>query len=74
MANWLSEFKLALIEEDIAKIELLLDKPEYSQNDVGELIQAKSLIDEANRLISNKKNTLATEMQKAKRAKEYTRI
>lgn len=70
MQKWLSDLKLAIIEEDVARISLLLDSS-FQSEDVEELKQALSLMSEANKLILDKKHKLATEMQKLQCAREY---
>lgn len=66
--TWTSEFKLALINEDIASLEKLLDSIDYKEVDLNE---AKALTQEAIKLISKKKDAQATEIQKIQKARKY---
>lgn len=70
MKQWLNDFKIAIIEENIDEIERLLDE-DIKSNDMDTLIQAKALIDEAFELLKNKKDILAPKIQKLKNAKRF---
>ncbi|MBM0637620.1 hypothetical protein LNU06_06430 [Campylobacter sp. VicNov18] len=88
MKQWLSDFKLALIEENIQKLEALLEKLDLKQllQDLAEnslskdslqdhakdiLTQIQALLQEAIALLSEKKKTKATEIQKFQKAINY---
>ncbi|MBK1964215.1 hypothetical protein [Campylobacter novaezeelandiae] len=72
MKTWLDKFKLALIEENVNILEELISN---FPNDIEKekLSEAKALIEEAIKLISDKKDTVAMEIHKFKRALEYTK-
>ncbi|NDJ26872.1 MULTISPECIES: hypothetical protein [unclassified Campylobacter] len=71
MQAWLSNLKLAVIEEDISALEDLLDSFAPQNMNTQELIEAKALIEEAFVLMQNKKAVLAVNMKKFQRAKEF---
>ena len=87
MKQWLSDFKLALIQEDVNKLESLLNALDLNkmledlardfQNDElkdklnDNLGQIKALLQEAVVLISAKKNSTACEIQKIQKALKY---
>ncbi|KGI55957.1 hypothetical protein DMB91_03555 [Campylobacter sp. MIT 97-5078] len=71
MQAWLSNLKLAIIEEDINALEDLLDSFAPQNMNTQELIEAKALIEEAFVLMQNKKAVLAVNMKKIQRAKEF---
>lgn len=72
MKTWLDKFKLALIEENVNILEELINN---FPNDIEKekLSEAKALIEEAIKLISDKKDAVAMEIHKFKRALEYTK-
>ncbi|EHV0338036.1 hypothetical protein KZ082_000069 [Campylobacter jejuni] len=79
MKQWLSDFKLALIQEDVNKLENLLDELDMkafsedflkeNANDV--FYQVQALLQEAVILIEQKKKTKAIEIQKFQKALTY---
>ncbi|EDO8878212.1 hypothetical protein GNZ76_03735 [Campylobacter coli] len=87
MKQWLSDFKLALIQEDVNKLESLLnvldlkkmleDLAKDFQNDElkdklnDNLGQIKALLQEAINLMSEKKNSKACEIRKFQKALKY---
>ncbi|EAH7776042.1 hypothetical protein EPG14_00160 [Campylobacter coli] len=87
MKQWLSDFKLALIQEDVNKLESLLNALDLKkmledlardfQNDElkdklnDNLGQIKALLQEAVILIEQKKKTKAVEIQKFQKALTY---
>lgn len=70
MQQWINDFKLAIIDEDVNSIEKLLDT-KISSTDINELRQAKALMDEALTLMQNKKNKVAVQIQKIQKAKKF---
>ncbi|ASQ30338.1 hypothetical protein CAV_0671 [Campylobacter avium LMG 24591] len=70
MQQWINDFKLAIIDEDVNSIEKLLDT-KISSTDMNELRQAKALMDEALTLMQNKKNKVAVQIQKIQKAKKF---
>ncbi|EAJ6073150.1 hypothetical protein DIM90_02140 [Campylobacter coli] len=87
MKQWLSDFKLALIQEDIDKLESLLNTLDLKkmledlardfQNDElkdklnDKLEQMRALLQEAIVLMNAKKNSKACEIQKIQKALKY---
>ncbi len=70
MAQWINEFKIAVIEEDIDKIrELILTMPSFEK--VEEMKEAFSLIGEAKKLVQKHKNQVAIEMDKIRKSKKF---
>lgn len=78
--KWLSEFKLALIEEDSVKLEELLDtlnlkkiiENHPQKENLGEILpQIQALLKEAFTLLSAKKDAQALEIQKFQKAIKY---
>lgn len=82
--KWLDSFKLALIEENVARLEELLDTldlKEYLKNnaenanlkeELNEILpQLEALLKEASTLLSTKKETQALEIQKLQKAINY---
>lgn len=70
MQQWINDFKLAIIDEDVNSIEKLLDT-KISSTNMNELRQAKALMDEALTLMQNKKNKVAVQIQKIQKAKKF---
>ena len=70
MQQWINDFKLAIIDEDVNSIEKLLDT-KISSTDMNELRQAKALMDDALTLMQNKKNKVAVQIQKIQKAKKF---
>lgn len=68
MKTWVEEFKLALIQEDINKIESLLDEPKF---DNSELEQVQALTKEAIKLVSQKREYTSSEIKKFQLASKY---
>ncbi|HEB7541228.1 TPA: hypothetical protein SB591_000617 [Campylobacter coli] len=87
MKQWLSDFKLALIQEDVNKLEGLLNTldlkkmledlaRDFQSDELKDklndnLSQVKALLQEAVVLISEKKNSKACEIQKIQKALKY---
>ncbi|HEB9307730.1 TPA: hypothetical protein RZK36_000764 [Campylobacter coli] len=87
MKQWLSDFKLALIQEDVNKLEGLLNTldlkkmledlaRDFQSDELKDklndnLRQIKALLQEAVVLISEKKNSKACEIQKIQKALKY---
>ena len=82
--EWIKEFKIALIEEDVEKIEALssvldlkavvenLDDDESLRENLNSLLpQLETLLKEAAKIISAKKDYQATELQKFQKALNY---
>ncbi|MDO4673932.1 MAG: hypothetical protein Q4A73_02060 [Campylobacter sp.] len=82
--RWLDEFKLALIDEDSARLEGLLDEldlKEFLKNQSEEgnlkeglseiLPQIEAFLKEASTLLSAKKESQALEIQKIQKALNY---
>ena len=70
MQQWINDFKLAIIDEDVNYIEKLLNT-KISSTDMNELRKAKALMDEALTLMQNKKNKVAVQIQKIQKAKKF---
>lgn len=87
MKQWLSDFKLALIQEDIDKLESLLNTldlkkmledlaRDFQSNELKDklndnLEQMRALLQEAIVLMNAKKNSKACEIQKIQKALKY---
>ncbi len=87
MKQWLSDFKLALIQEDIDKLESLLNTldlkkmledlaRDFQSDDLKDklndnLEQMRALLQEAIVLMNVKKNSKACEIQKIQKALKY---
>ncbi|EAH8542263.1 hypothetical protein WB704_000679 [Campylobacter coli] len=87
MKQWLSDFKLALIQEDIDKLESLLNTldlkkmledlaRDFQSDDLKDklndnLEQMRALLQEAIVLMNAKKNSKACEIQKIQKALKY---
>ena len=71
MQKWNRELEIAIIEENIESIEkLTYSMPEtYSSKD--ELIRAVALIEEAKKILDDKKEKLGQEMAKLKKARKF---
>lgn len=68
MQAWLEDFKLALIKEDLEKIELLSEK---KLEDLSYAPQYLALLKEALALFASRQKQLKLEMNKLERAKKY---
>lgn len=68
MQAWLEDFKLALIKEDLEKIELLSEK---KLEDLSYAPQYLALLKEALALFTSRQKQLKLEMNKLERAKKY---
>ncbi|EAH8148116.1 hypothetical protein GS420_03365 [Campylobacter coli] len=87
MKQWLSDFKLALIQEDIDKLESLLNTldlkkmledlaRDFQSDELKDklndnLEQTRALLQEAIALMNAKKNSKACEIQKIQKALKY---
>ncbi|EGK8254673.1 hypothetical protein IO478_000149 [Campylobacter coli] len=87
MKQWLSDFKLALIQEDIDKLESLLNTldlkkmledlaRDFQSDELKDklndnLEQMRALLQEAIALMNAKKNSKACEIQKIQKALKY---
>ncbi|HEB9316313.1 TPA: hypothetical protein RZK42_000568 [Campylobacter coli] len=87
MKQWLSDFKLALIQEDIDKLESLLNTldlkkmledlaRDFQSDELKDklndnLEQMRALLQEAIVLMNTKKNSKACEIQKIQKALKY---
>ncbi|HEB9288703.1 TPA: hypothetical protein RZK18_000602 [Campylobacter coli] len=87
MKQWLSDFKLALIQEDIDKLESLLNTldlkkmledlaRDFQSDELKDklndnLEQMRALLQEALALMNAKKNSKACEIQKIQKALKY---
>ncbi|EAI0653013.1 hypothetical protein E0287_05260 [Campylobacter coli] len=87
MKQWLNDFKLALIQEDVDKLESLLDAldlkkmlEDFAKDFQGDelkdrlndnLEQMRALLQEAVVLMNAKKNSKACEIQKIQKALKY---
>ena len=68
--KWLDEFKIAVIEEDISKIETLIDNiPQFHDIKSSEL--ALTLINEARVIIKRQKDDALSQMQKIQKTKKF---
>lgn len=71
--KWLERFKIALIEEDITKIDaLLLDIPEFKK--IDDLKMAYTLIQTAKEKFEKEKSQTKLKMSKIKKAKKFLDI
>lgn len=68
MKTWVDEFKLALIGEEIQTLGVLLDDLNHEEVNLNE---AYALIEEAIKLVSQKKDVQAAEIQKFQKAMKY---
>ncbi len=68
MKTWTHRFKLALLKEELETLNELLDSVDYKEVDLNE---AKSLIEEAIKLVKQKKHAQAAEIQKFQKAIKY---
>jgi len=68
--KWLEKFKVAIIEKDFEKLEILLDEmPEIKK--IEELKNTVALINEAKKLISEEQKLLRDSMAKVKKSKHF---
>ena len=68
--QWINALKIAIIEENEEKIErLILELPDF--DDVQTMQNAAYLMKEAHTLLSLKKDTLASNLIKIKKQKEF---
>lgn len=65
---WLDEFKLALIKEDVDSIERLL---ETDLTDLSYASQYLAMLNEGVKLVEEKKDALAKDIHKFKKARKY---
>lgn len=71
--KWLERFKIALIEEDVTKIDvLLLDIPEFKK--IDDLKMAYTLIQTAKEKFEKEKFETKLKMSKIKKAKKFLDI
>jgi len=71
--KWLERFKIALIEEDIRKVDvLLLDIPEFKK--IDDLREAYTLIQAAKDKFEKEKSKTKSKMNKIKKAKKFLNI
>lgn len=71
MNLWINKFKLAVLNQHIKNIEILILSIPTSDN-LSELKTASSLIKEALSLLENKKNETSLSLNKIKNLKKYT--
>jgi hypothetical protein len=70
MKNYLNELKVAVINEDIDKLQKLIDiTPEYET--IEEAREIVSFMREAIKLLQKEKNRLSIEMQKIKKLQKF---
>ena len=68
--NWIDELKLAIINENIDKIEILSKTiPQF--NTLKESEEALSLIEQASLLVKKEQDKISTDLQKLKNTKAY---
>jgi propanediol dehydratase large subunit len=68
--SYLNELKVAVINEDIKKLEKIIDKtPEFSS--VEEAKEIRAFMDKAVKLLQKEKNKLSSEMQKIKKLQTF---
>jgi len=67
---WIKEFKLAIVNEDISKIGKLIDKAPIN-NDFESNKMMLILVQQATRIVENRKKYLSFEMQKVKQHINY---
>jgi hypothetical protein len=67
---WINKFKIAIIEESIKDIELLINEvPKFdSKEEINEVL---ALINEATKILNIKKSETLITMRKIKEAKKY---
>ncbi len=68
--TWINKFKIAIIEESMKDIELLINEVPKLQSK-EEMGEALALIGEAIKIFNAKKNETLTIMRKIKEAKKY---
>ncbi|TQR60550.1 hypothetical protein [Campylobacter troglodytis] len=71
MKIWVKKIKIALAEEDEADIIRLFEEAPFKNASYEELQQASSLIGEALNLMEKKKEDLAHNINKLKKAREF---
>jgi len=70
MKNYLNKLKIAVINEDINKLEELVNEtPEYET--IEEAKEIIAFLQQAIKLLQKEKNKLSTEMQKIKKLQKY---
>ncbi len=68
--KWLNSLKIAIIEEDIVKIGVLIEKiPKYEVKEEAQ--EALALVGEAIKLVDHKKSEILANMNKIKQTKVY---
>ena len=70
MSEYLSQLKLAVINQDFKKLEELADI-EFNSDKQEELMQAHALIGEAIKILSEQKNKTFEAMQSLKKMRSY---
>lgn len=68
MLQWVERFKLALINEDIEEISILLDTP---LTDIAFASQYLALLGEGEKLILSKQSLLKKDLAKLEKARRY---
>lgn len=67
---WLEELKIAVVEEDVEKIDLLMQEPPKLE-DAQEIDSARTLIDEALKILTKLRSESEKSMQKIKKNIEF---
>ncbi len=68
--QWLNDFKIAIIEEDIKNLkELIFNMPDFEN--VEDMKNAFSLINEAKTLIEKKQTDIKHDMNKIQKSKKF---
>ena len=71
--KWLKSFKIAVIEEDIGAVDLLLSEiPEFRR--IDDMREAYTLIGEAKKRFENEQSNIQQKMNKMKQAKKFFNI
>ncbi|BCX79832.1 hypothetical protein [Campylobacter sp. 19-13652] len=70
--DWLSRFKLAIVNDNAEAIEALADEfNENSVDGVDDLREAQALLSEAVIVLENKKSKIEIELKKANKVRNY---
>ena len=67
---WLEELKIAVVEEDVEKIDFLMQEPPKLE-DAQEIDSARTLIDEALKILTKLRSESEKSMQKIKKNIEF---
>ena len=70
--KWINSLKIAIINNDLEKIELYSKREIPTFSSISEAKEALSLVNQAKKILEDKKNILAKQMQALKQAKKYS--